>query len=761
MSSEIKDILLMDNEAQRLFEQFRGIDTRDRSNIQDRKAEVKDDPWRAYFVKTALLLKACFEHSKLLEGRRGRQDVFIRILKNLSQLSKIPDSDRVLLIRYRGSLTTANIPDNIDYVMRFGHVMLDNAIGARMGARMGEKMSDLKNRLANIFTTFAENSIGSLSLTIPESSPKQLEFFRVSLRIMTLFPRAAAADQPVEFESGGKKIRIPLIKDENGLADPNLTLTAAINRIRPKAMQDLMAKVGIWMNRPEAKKSGDDMLGIYNSMFRIENLKAKLIMPPIEMNNVKWLMLDKDRHMVSRQQAGLTKIIAAKYPTSPEKAARTIRSVYGDDYGQIDPVNLVGRINSASKLLTSIEKTPDSDQMETEVIENIQGRFRQIDDEVLDELKLAKNSIHTLASGKSLTIKPHARLLKMIVFFKRRSVTKRKMKNLFSSDTVFEKADYQAIAEDFEISEEAAKQLVGLLRGCFDKEGHFLRKVFESNIPEFCKHEGKVFIFLWHYLKETLHRGDRVAFLNALQQLIIKMKQPARAIGVILADFLSRVHDVSFSDRNAIMLANLLVRKYNKELRLDIEITPEEVLLVKDGMDDEVVHNTVIMIEGIREQVIQKCETIHEKLRHSLFPGARAEKPMPLRYMLSIEREVCIFLSLIGGKTSYEIVRQIFIEYGNPVSDIYSLKGSRQNLSILLQHLKILVRCFGRLATSNDMQLLDSLTRDENRFLQMSDDSLYADKVRRIMTWTESAKNNLSKGLIRENRDTGGFIIMN
>jgi hypothetical protein len=54
--------------------------------------------------------------------------------------------------------------------------------------------------------------------------------------------------------------------------------------------------------------------------------------------------------------------------------------------------------------------------------------------------------------------------------------------------------------------------------------------------------------------------------------------------------FLPAPEKVEPSDRNAIMLANILLRTYNKELDVDIEMTPEEVLNVRNGLDRDVVH---------------------------------------------------------------------------------------------------------------------------------------------------------------------------
>jgi hypothetical protein len=80
---------------------------------------------------------------------------------------------------------------------------------------------------------------------------------------------------------------------------------------------------------------------------------------------------------------------------------------------------------------------------------------------------------------------------------------------------------------------------------------------------------------------------DRTAFLNALQTLTSKMNQPKRAFKILLEDFLKDPSDIQFSDAKALMLANLILHEYDKNLA-DIEITPEDILFNQRGLDKEV-----------------------------------------------------------------------------------------------------------------------------------------------------------------------------
>ena len=111
---------------------------------------------------------------------------------------------------------------------------------------------------------------------------------------------------------------------------------------------------------------------------------------------------------------------------------------------------------------------------------------------------------------------------------------------------------------------------------------------------------------MWHFLKITPERKDRVAFLNSLQLLISKMKHPDRALKVLLNDICQDLENISYSERNAFMLANLLVRTYNQELWLDVEITPEEVLDVRNGINRKAADTAAYLIETDSESFLTK-----------------------------------------------------------------------------------------------------------------------------------------------------------
>ena len=302
--------------------------------------------------------------------------------------------------------------------------------------------------------------------------------------------------------------------------------------------------------------------------------------------------------------------------------------------------------------------------------------------------------------------------------------------------------DHESLAAHFELDAEEVKSLVALVESCFDDDGRFLRRTFEQNIPAFSKHEKSVFELLWNYLKGTRRRSSRVAFLSSLQLLVSRLERPRRALKILLSDFCASAN-VSFSDRNALMLSNLMLRSYNKELNFDIEITPEEVLLVKEGLNASVAEYGMWCIEGERTRFLKKMRVIRDQVVVALDPGLSGEGSIPLHYLLSLEREVFIFLALVQGEAGYIIMREALEIYGNPSNPVYTLPDSHQHLKILLQHLKTLLRGFGRMADRSDLDVFDEVTAQEEEFSQLDNAPQYKQQVANVMDWAARIKTKI------------------
>ena len=310
------------------------------------------------------------------------------------------------------------------------------------------------------------------------------------------------------------------------------------------------------------------------------------------------------------------------------------------------------------------------------------------------------------------------------------------MRGLLNSKASFTDDDYAIIAEDFAITDEDARELLNLLQSSFDSEGRFRRKVFEGHLKEFAKYERNIFQFLWHYLKQINNRQDRVSYLNSLQLLISEMKDPKQALLVLLADFIKTPMQVTFFDRNAPILCNILLRKYNQELRNEIEITPEEVLMVREGLDPDRVAVAIEQVSMHQDKFYQKIRLVHEGFQQALNPRAVAEKTLPIRYLVTLEREAYIFLSLIGGSAGHKIIRDAIEEYSNPHARIYMLDKSSENIPAIMQLFKVLIRGLHRFNDIADLPLLQSVMGQEKPLMSKVPDNQYL-VVKRVMEWAD------------------------
>ncbi|MBW2669906.1 MAG: hypothetical protein JRD87_08465 [Deltaproteobacteria bacterium] len=749
---------MLDEEAERLFQELGGIDRTKRKTAYEGHladgllAKEKElDVLRILLLELTQLLGDFLIDARLLQNTRIANDPFIRLLEILSLLSKKSHRDKNIFIRFRGQTPNHGVPEKMDYVIRFGNIKVDVDTAHKMTKRLAAGTESLTQGMIKAFKIFSERDVSNLYLKFPKESAKEFDFIRISLCILSQYKTALKSNSLIVIEKDGKKMSLPVIEDERGQPDPNLTLVAGLNGLKQTTLQDLITKVNAWLKKSASTPSGSQFVNVYNAMFGIRKLQGKLIRPPIEINNVQHLMLDSaydgtadEKAPVTKEKLQVTRLAMAISSGSPYREAQVVESVYGNDFAEIDSSRLEHRLEYAADLLDCIEEQSEDPRIENEVLNNIEMRLELVRDDVFDKLFVATKVGRESGEEKTITRRMHENFFKMITFFKGRSVARKKMKAMILRDIDFDEQDYETIGKDFDITSQDAKELIRLLKGCFDQRGRFFKTGFERNIPEFEKHERKIFEFLWHYLKETPHRTDRVSFLNSLQLLIARMKQPKKAIQTLVTDFLSNPGKISFSDRNAVMLANILVRKYNKELMHDIEITPEEVLLVEEGLDRNTADAASKIIDDNEEIFFEKIKTIHICLKQALNPGGLDSHPMPLRFLLSLEREIYIFLSLVDGSVARSVIISALNEYGVPESEIYRLEESRLNMLSLLQLLKAIVRARGRLSKVKDIAPLDKIIQREADFMGLDKGAQHMDLVGRIMKWAMESKEKIA-----------------
>ncbi len=740
--AENKEIVL-DDEAEALFRDLGGVDAVRSGrgvSVPDLAEAIHDqekrlDAWRL------LLVDLVFDFGRFLDACRGAEsaaarDALAQMTLHLEKLSRMPQADGRILIRHRGRPVpeSGRVSGRYDYIILFGNIRLDVS-GARQSARrLGVTAAKLPVRIQEAFLALSTSEISSASLQLGAFDAEERAAFKKSMEALYFFRVAALS---------GKDGPVPLIRDETGTPDPNLSLLFAISGVKPEAGVELSRKVRSMLLSAPPGDALEQFLGIYDAVFAFKKLRDQLKRPAVEINNTRWLLASSPGESIPAVRARVARLAAGSFGKGSPLTSRIMDVLYASDYGAIDAVEFCDRLEAASQLLPAVEKgLPHGllrEEARTEILGNLESRMTLVRDEVYDEVSVRREILK--AKDDESSRKPRwvdTALVEKVEFFQHRGLVKEKMKGLAKGGVSFDAEDLSVMARDFSVPAEEIARLVELLKAAFDTRGRFLRGSFEKNIPAFARHGSKVFEFVWHYLKDLVNRADRIALLNALQVLIDQMKSRREAFTVLMEDFVRDPETIEFHDRNALMLANLMLRKYNKELHNDIEVTPEEVLLVREGLDPEMTACAGAWMEAEKERLLVKLRTVHRSVREAL-DASDPGKAMPLRYVFTLEREVSILLALVGGPIAAAVLRSALSEYGNPDAEIYWLKRSEANVTSIIGILQVLVRAVCRSPEGTDLDSLRNIERRENRYLTLNKEQRHADAVRRLMQWVDRA----------------------
>ena len=735
--------IFLDDAAEQLFAEIEGIEehkkglTAAEMMAESLIAEQKQqDVWRILLCEIVHHLAGYFQRIDLDTRNTEERQTFDQLSETLGKLSQLPQGGGRVLIRYRGVSQNSDIPERLDYEILFGNMVVDLDLVPLMIKRHGHLLSHLMAQLLDNFGVFSELGINNLCLHLPTQAPESLNRLRRSLHILCRLYRAHASQRDIVLGTGKENV-VPMVIDEKGEVSANLTLVAGVNRLSAKTMRNLVSKVDAWIQKMEASEEGCQFTGVYNAIFGLPKISAQISPPPIEINNMDWLMREKSETEFSREKAKVARIIAS-VENSPEKVAKVIKSVYGDDYPKINSHMLQERLGLSSHLLEAIDNKPKSEDARQEVLTNLEKRLDTVQDDVFDDLYVTRSEDEKIASRGVIMGVVHRQLYKMVTFFKGRSVTRRKMTSMVRGAIRFEEQDYEILARDFRIDINGARELVDALNSCFNEKGRFLKGAFSAAIPRFTRYEKKIFEFLWRHMKDVIASEDRNAFLNSLQALTAQMNQPKRAFKILVEDFLKDPEDIQFSDAKALMLANLILHEYDKTLA-DIEITPEDILFNRQGLDQEVARYAAWRMDREQEAYFSKVRTIHQALCEALEFGLTRRHRLSAKDLLRLEREVYIFLSMIETTVGRSVLRSAINEYGSPESDIYFLKESGRFMSHLLQNLRIAIRGLANIGSIAGIPALEAVKSREEVFQRLKKDKAHRDQSRLISEWVDEA----------------------
>lgn len=704
----VKDFVL-DAEAEKLYQMLGGIDTSshliapaeyDTDGFIDsivREEEIVEAA-RVLLVEAAHYLAAFFTVAQNLGPEELCRERIEKVMAAVDRLAEIPGRESNLVLRFRGNSARGEEPDyaQFNYSMTLGNYSIDLSIAKSLGNHKATGVPDLAVRLRKAFKSFGRLDISSVCLTIGVWGAEDRKRVRVSLQGLAVYYQNLA-----DTANAAEKV----VYNENRQPDPNLTVLGLINRVTFASLRQLVGQVKAMMYCDKPSVGLLQCVSVYDAIFVFKKFRDQLQKPAVEVNNTRWLMVNGSQDVISRDRAEICHALAKVFDNSPRRIAEIIESVYGSDYRDIGVDNLSGNLRKLTDFFLRLEQETALAATKGTILRIVSGCLGRVADEILDEFLLpARNLLHSEIFG-------------LVAFFKQRVATSRKVRRIISEPIVFSAQDLEILARDLGIGSEEARQLILSLQECFTIDSHFNRRNFENNIEVFLKSEKKVFAFLWHYLKEIRDRNDRVTFLSSLQMLISKMQRPQNALDILLRDVVGDPEAVRFSDRNALILANLLIRKYNKELHKQIELTPEEVMLVKDGLNLEMTVEAETYIDQEADRFFRKTKTLHKAILDALSGKKGAnDKPMPLHYVISVEREAFMLLSLIGGRIPHKIIQSAVKEYGDPDSKVYTLVADQGQMKVVLGLLQLAVRGLGRFKTDTDLKLLQEVRCRKEEF---------------------------------------------
>jgi hypothetical protein len=708
------------------------------------REDGKHDRWRILLVDLAYLLNTVLDDDYDWENAKAAEDNFRQLNRIVDELDQMAVHDGWVRFDYRGS-RSPETDQRADYLIQFGNISVDVPGVVSLIGRMGIRLKHLEGRLVRSFETLANKGISQLHVKLPGESPEAMAVLWMSLQVISGFNRAAEKKSAIVLIDNERSYSQIPINNESHRPDVNLTLLAAVNQLDQDTVANLLDQAAGPKNVP------DTQLTHIDAIFKIKALRQRLIRPPIHASVDPALgpqpaaseMTSHDDFQrkgpgvtadPSVLKDGVARFVKGKFGQSPQTASRIMKSIYGTDYRRISPQGLGQRLKLVTDVLNNMRKTPAARNVTAEVLRRIQARMDQVPDEVLGDFVAMEDGLKFWSEGGETTVtRVDKDLLKIIDHTKSRSDARRQRRIPLTPENEYAHPNFEAIASDFGMSPQDTAAIIRLFKKCFDSQDNFLRSAFEKKVSQFAVYKKKVFEILWEFLRETSRRSNRLPLLYSLQLLVRETKQPIQAIKLLLAHFIQDPGSVAYSDRNAIMLVNQFMRSYIKQSDMDIEMTPDEVLRVRGGLDKNAVNYAIWKIDVAQKAFLEKMLSIRKKLVEALEPELATEALLPARFLLALEREIHIFLGLVGGRTGVEVLRSALNVYGNPASQIYHLKESPDLLRSLMLHLAAIIRAYGRNAEKSDMGLLAEVKIRADQFRALHEDLRYHAQLRQAM----------------------------
>lgn len=739
--------------------------------------------WEVLLGELIHLLGLFFVHSKHAQGVRTTEVLFNQLIRHLEIIKKMPDNNSGILIR-KSHCKAPLSQDDTYYLAMCGKLMIsaEGETDPKSRQSANKRFAHLESALIQAFQGFSDMGIYSLYLKIPENREKRIDQFRLALNIAARFQASVNEGASIRFRCYGRALTFPLINDTFGHPDPNLTLTAALNGLSPVNARELIKQAQAFhkLNIEQGHEFESFMrVSSYNQIFSVRSLRSQLVKPPIEMNNIPWMQVASSPKKITTFQpsgreigeksaaepgqaltlkgfpsavkessdankentpASILRLLARFIDKDDHKNNSAIAALIASDYGELEPFTIGKRFVSITRLLYVLDKHCQDQTVFESIIAFFQHRLKSVPDSVLSSIIVQRQGLKIVGDGRSVMVgMVHPRLFDLITLVSEHVAAQRRMAIIEEMAFNFDPCHIALLADGFGISTKDAHRILEVLKDCFSAGGRFVRPTFEGRIDQMVQFENAIFEMLWCFLKQTPRRQDRLNFLNALQLLMERLHHPKRATQILLADICQLPSDVRFTDRNAFSLTNILLHEENKELYVDINRTPEDVLNLDRRINREVKRYLVWRLEADKVRMLSKLRKIHQRLQRALLEPNETDRSFEVTFLWALEREALLFLAIVGGHTARIFLREAFNSYGRTDSAFYQRESAIKDLSDAMAQLQILIRALGRAGNMEDIELLEALRKQESALRDLNPHPAHALRVKQVMKWIPKA----------------------
>jgi hypothetical protein len=705
--------------------------------------EASRDHWPIILVEFINLLGLFLIHTRNTKSARATTVLFDQLVRHLNLLEKLPDQDGAMIIRRIREHKKKY--DSPNYLILFGNITL-RGNSAWDEAQYGQnRISQFGSALQKAFGALNEQGIHAIFLKLPEQSDEHIEQLRLALNIIARFRQAAKSATPITFRYFGRTLTIPLIRDQNGKGDINLTLMAGLNNLSAANTMEIIKQADAYNRLGSFDHQASKTVNWYNQIFCEPRLRRHLIWPLVEVNNLPWAdpvtdyaeevitlrdvvsEADDDTMTSSTPPEASFKIshetvdrafLQEHFKGADEKIISAIDTLFTEDYPVLNPHQLGTRLSVISHVVDALEARSDDPDIIEALMAYLNARLKWIPDSVLLSLHTQKKGLRIGGGNNDMLVgMVHPRLLDLVDLIKERLDSRLKIKAVQFFTLGFRQNEAGDLAKHFDLSASDAENIVDQLQACFDSQGRFHPDQFESRIDQVKPCKTGVFEILWNLFKQTAGRKERECLLQAIQLMFKQLDDAEHPLKILISDIFQNPFEVKHMDRNAIVLTNGLLHGQFHASQIDInqpskafpedqqKVHPQVLKYVKSRLDLEKAR--------IKTKLRTICALLHQ-------PYEQNDQGQRLLYdhsfLASLESEICVLLSSIGGETARNILREALNRYSRLLQDSIGIQqngesGKRPALfkSMVVDQMVNMIRALGRIGRPSDMNTLEQL----------------------------------------------------